>query len=216
MYIGSNPSDTTSGRKPRDEFVGDGSTLNFALSQQVPGSFESNVIVVVTNVIQQPVAAYTITGTGQTLTFVSAPGIGAIIYVLHQGTASYQLIPATGSVAPETLADNLRNFTVDTFTGNGSTTSYTLSLAPASANAVLISVGGAFKTRTIDYTVSGTTLTFTSAPINLAAITIVHLGFTSTVRTSVIDGSITPVKLSASTQSAITGKSVAMSIVFGG
>ena len=216
MYIGSQPADTTSGRKPRDEFVGDGSTLNFTLSQQVPGSFESNVIVIVENVIQQPIASYTITGTGETLTFSEAPASGAIIYVLHQGTASYQLIPATGSVTAETLADNLRNFTVDTFTGDGSTLAYTLSLAPASANAILVSVGGVFKTRTTDYTVSGTTLTFTSAPANASAITIVHLGFTSTVRTSVIDGSITPVKLSASTQSAITGKSVAMSIVFGG
>ena len=216
MYIGSQPSDTTSGRKPRDEFVGDGSTLSFTLSQEVPGSFESNVIVIVENVIQQPIASYTITGTGQTLTFSEAPASGAIIYVLHQGTASYQLIPATGSVTAETLADNLRNFTVDTFTGDGSTTSYTLSTTPASENAILVIVDGIVQVKSINYSLSGTILTLTGAPDSGSSVVIVHLGFSSASRTSVIDGSITPVKLSASTQSAITGKSVAMSIVFGG
>ena len=51
-YIGSYPADRTSGAKPRDEYVGDGSTTTFTLSQEVPGGFESNVIVIVDNVIQ--------------------------------------------------------------------------------------------------------------------------------------------------------------------
>ena len=210
MYIGSQPSDRTSGAKPRDEFVGDGSTVNFTLSQEVPGGFESNVLVIVDNVLQQPVESYTIAGDNITLAFSEAPASGTIIYVLHQGTATYQMIPVVGSVTPDKLSENLRNFTVDTFTGNGSTTAYTLTSEPASANSILVIVDGIVQTRTTNYSLSGTTLTFTSAPDSSSAITVIHLGFSTVSRTAVPDGSITTAKIA---DNAITSAKLGFDVI---
>jgi hypothetical protein len=210
MYIGSQPSDRTSGAKPRDEFVGDGSTVNFTLSQEVPGGFESNVLVIVDNVLQQPVESYTIAGDNITLAFSEAPASGTIIYVLHQGTATYQMIPVVGSVTPDKLSENLRNFTVDTFTGNGSTTAYTLTATPASANSILVIVDGIVQTRTTNYSLSGTTLTFASAPDNGSGITVIHLGFSTVSRTAVPDGSITTAKIA---DNAITSAKLGFDVI---
>lgn len=195
-YIGSQPSDLNSGAKPRNDFTGDGATLNFTLSQSVPGGFESNVIVVVDNVIQQPLEAYTITGSNYTtLTFSEAPASGAVIYVLHQGNATQFVAPSTGSVGASALADNLRNFTVDTFTGNGSTAAFTLTETPISANSILVIVDGIIQTRTTNYTLATNVVTFTGAPDSESAITVIHLGFSTISRTGVVDGSITTTKL---------------------
>ena len=210
MYIGSQPSDRTSGAKPRDEFVGDGSTVNFTLSQEVPGGFESNVLVIVDNVLQQPVESYTIAGDNITLAFSEAPASGTIIYVLHQGTATYQMIPVVGSVTPDKLSENLRNFTVDTFTGNGSTTAYTLTSEPASANSILVIVDGIVQTRTTNYSLSGTTLTFASAPDSGSGITVIHLGFSTVSRTAVPDGSITTAKIA---DNAITSAKLGFDVI---
>ena len=62
-YIGVPPADRTSGARVRDEFTADGTQVCFQLSQEVPGSFESNIIAIVENVIQEPVTAYTIIDT---------------------------------------------------------------------------------------------------------------------------------------------------------
>ena len=50
------------------------------------------------------------------------------------------------------------------FTGTGSQTVFTLSSTPADATATLVVVNGLVMTYTSDYTISGVTLTFTSAP----------------------------------------------------
>ena len=56
---------------------------------------------------------------------------------------------------------------VDTFTGNGATTAFTLSAAPLTINNLLVSISGVLQTPGVDYTYSsGTTLTFTTAPPN--------------------------------------------------
>ena len=193
-YIGSQPADQTSGAKPRDEFVGTGSQTNFTLSQEVPGGFESNILVVVDNVLQQPIESYTIQN-NNTLVFSEAPASGSFVYVLHQGNATYQMIPVTGSVTPDKLSDNLRNFTVDTFTGTGSQTAFTLTDTPASANAILVFVDGIMQTHTVNYTLAGDVVTFTSAPDLGSPITVVHLGFATVSRTGLVDGSITTTKL---------------------
>lgn len=57
----------------------------------------------------------------------------------------------------------------DTAAGDGSTTVFTLSAAPANSKA-LVFVGTVIQRPTTDYSISGTTLTFTSAPANLATI----------------------------------------------
>jgi hypothetical protein len=54
-------------------------------------------------------------------------------------------------------------FLVDTFSGNGSTTAFTLSQAPATTSSILVSVSGVLQDPST-YSVSGTTLTFSGAP----------------------------------------------------
>jgi hypothetical protein len=214
-YIGSYPADRTSGAKPRNEFVGDGSTVNFTLSQEVPGAFESNVIVIVDNVIQQPVESYTIAGDSITLTFSEAPSSGAIIYVLHQGNATYQMIPVVGSVTPDKLSENLRNFTIDTYTGTGSLTTFALSTAPVSASSILVSVDGIIQTPISNYSITDTDLIFTAAPDNGSAITVIHLGFSTVSRVTVPDGSITSAKLAANEDWGLVDGAITSELDFG-
>lgn len=68
------------------------------------------------------------------------------------------------------------DFPKDTFTGNGSTTAFTMSIAPASVNAVIVIVSGVTQDPST-YTISGTTLTFSAAPPSgTGNISVRHLG----------------------------------------
>jgi hypothetical protein len=196
-YIGYNPSQLAIAPFATKYFTGDGTTTTFTLDQSVPGANEANVEVFVENVQQNPVDAYTIGGAlNNSLIFSEAPVTGGAIYVIHKGEATYNLQPSTGSVTAATLDPVLRNFTVDNFTGNGSATTFTLTDTPYSANSILVTVDGIVQTASTNYTVSGTTLSFgSSAPDSGAVITVVHMGFSSGNK-AVMDGSITPVKLS--------------------
>jgi len=63
-----------------------------------------------------------------------------------------------------TPADSFTAITKDTFSGNGSTTAFTLT-NPATTNGVQVFVENVRQEPTDAYTVSGTTLTFTAAPV---------------------------------------------------
>ena len=68
-----------------DNFIGDGSTLTFALSASVSG--DEQVIVFVGSIYQTPTAAYTITGGSlDDITFTSAPPVGEPISVILSST----------------------------------------------------------------------------------------------------------------------------------
>ena len=54
-------------------------------------------------------------------------------------------------------------FVTDQFSGNGSTTAFTMSVAPANTASVLVAVSGVLQDPST-YSVSGTTLTFSAAP----------------------------------------------------
>ena len=56
-----------------------------------------------------------------------------------------------------------QSFVTDTFSGNGSTTAFTMSVAPANTPSVLVAVSGVLQDPST-YSVSGTTLTFSAAP----------------------------------------------------
>lgn len=71
------------------------------------------------------------------------------------------------------------NITVDEFTGDGVTTTFTMSQTESSVSAVLVSIGGVYQQPTTNYTVDGsTTITFTSPPpapgVNPNKIVVVH------------------------------------------
>ena len=82
-YIGQNlPSNSFIGYTT-DTFAGDGSATTFTMSK-APFN-ESSVIVVINNVVQQPTADFTISGT--TLTIDAAVADGDVIYATHIGGA---------------------------------------------------------------------------------------------------------------------------------
>lgn len=162
--------------------------------------------------VLEPDVDYTIGGTGSALnkqiTFVKIPKVNDKVYVIHKGDATYNLVPSDNSVGPNQLSQNLRNFVTDKFTGNGTTSAYTLSQSAVNAKTLLVTINGAVKEETTDYNIdsAGTTLTFTSIPANLAKIRVLHLGFSTVSRRAVLspgqvgsvdDGSITSAKLAA-------------------
>ncbi len=69
---------------------------------------------------------------------------------------------------------NVGDITFQKFTGDGSTTAFTVTADTAVAN-VLVSVEGVLMLPTTDYTISGTTLTFATAPANGAEIAFRYL-----------------------------------------
>lgn len=89
------------------------------------------------------------------------------------------------------------DFPKDTFSGNGSTTAFTMSVAPASVNAVVVVVSGVVQDPST-YTVSGTTLTFSAAPPSgTSNISIRHLGVAGSPNVPAL-GSVVPASINSS------------------
>lgn len=71
--------------------------------------------------------------------------------------------------------------TQDSFTGDNSTTAFTMSKSVASnqTQRVVVAVGNVYQNPATAYTLSGTTITFTSAPGAAESVTVIH-GYDST------------------------------------
>jgi hypothetical protein len=69
--------------------------------------------------------------------------------------------------------------TKDTFTGTNSQTDFTLSITPPSQNAPVVYIGNVHQNPGVAYTISGSTLSFASAPALGQTIEVYH-GFNST------------------------------------
>jgi hypothetical protein len=66
-------------------------------------------------------------------------------------------------------------YTVDEFTGTGSQTVFTMSLAESSATQIIVFVGSIYQDPATAYTVNGGfDITFTSAPPNTVPISVIH------------------------------------------
>jgi hypothetical protein len=98
-------------------------------------------------------------------------------------------------------------FTVNTFSGDGSATSFgPMDRAPAGPASVAVFVAGSYKTPSVDYTVSGTSINFTSAPaLGTNNITVHHLGNGVMATQTPVDGSVTGAKL---TSNSIRGNNI--------
>jgi hypothetical protein len=89
---------------------------------------------------------------------------------------------------------NSAMFLVDTFSGNTSTTQFTMSVAPASTSSILVSISGVVQDPAT-YTVNGTTLTFTGAPpTGSGNISVRYLGLPAIVGVP-SDGTVTTNKI---------------------
>lgn len=89
----------------------------------------------------------------------------------YNGT-SYSEVASNGNVT----------ITKDSFTGDGSTAAYVLSITPIAPENILVFVGNVYQEPTVNYTLAGATLTFTSAPPLATNIVVLH-GFDSTGNT---------------------------------
>jgi hypothetical protein len=87
-------------------------------------------------------------------------------------------------------------FLTDTFSGNGSTTAFTMSVAPATTSSVLVAVSGVLQDPST-YSVVGTTLTFSAAPpsgtgnVSVRYLGIPAAGVTTTAYRTVTDNTAT-------------------------
>ena len=158
-----------------DSFTGNGSTTAYALSQTV--SSEDNLLVFIEGVFQQQ-DAYSIATAGgvTTLTFSSAPANNNSILIY--------------SVAAGVSGSNLN---IDSMTGDGSDTTLTLTIAPVNENNTQVFIDGVYQSKS-NYSISGTTLTFSTAPPNGSAVEVMTM--TQTDINVPVDGTITSAKLS--------------------
>lgn len=91
-------------------------------------------------------------------------GASRTIGDLYYNSSSLKLKIFDGSAWVDTAAASPVTLTTQTFSGNGSTTAFTLSATPSYLASVEVFISGVRQVPTTVYTVSGTTLTFTSAP----------------------------------------------------
>ena len=168
-----------------NSFTGDGSTVAYTLTTS---PVLDNTLAYIDGVYQVK-AAYSMSG--QVLTFTAAPDSGALIEI------------TAATVAP---VQESTDFLLNNFTGNGSTTAFTLSSTPTSENQTSVYLSGVYQNKD-SYSVSGTTLTFGVAPPNAVGIEVmcartvfVSVGTpdNNTVSTAkIVDGAVTSAKLAA-------------------
>jgi len=171
-----------------DTMTGDNSDTTLTLSQS-PSS-EEDVIVFIDGVFQAH-DSYSVSGT--TLTFSTAPATGRVV-------TAYTVKSAVSGT----------NLTHDAFSGDGSDTTFTLSIAPVHENNTQVYVDGVYQFKST-YSVSGTTLTFSSAPPNGTAIEVMTMNQTDI--NVPVDDTITTAKIA---DNAITSAKIASGVVITG
>jgi hypothetical protein len=144
----------------------------------------------VAGVIQEPETGYNLTGGGTSIVFSAAPTTGDTVFVMFLGIARdvgqflntgiitaqtelaeraasgdfFLLYDSSATTLKKIQTSNIVAASVNrTATGDGSTTGFTVTDGVTAAQC-LITINGVVQTVTTDYTVSGTTLTFGTAP----------------------------------------------------
>jgi len=130
-----------------NSFTGNGSTVAYTLSSS---PVEDNTLVYVDGVYQNK-TGYAIVG--NVLTFSEAPANSSAIEI------------TAATIAP---VEASTEFKISQFTGNGSTVAFTLS-AQSPENNTNVYIDGVYQSKS-NYSVSGTTLTFSTAPPNGSAV----------------------------------------------
>ena len=145
------------------------------------------VDVYLNGVLQELTTDYAETNTS-TITFVNAVASGNVVEII----AYYRTIGTGNSV-------------VNQFTGDGSTTAFTVTTAPVSENNLLVYIDGVYQQKT-DYTVSGTTLTMDTAPASGAIIeTVCNVGAITSQQDLTLTGELDVVTLDVSGNGDIDG-----------
>ena len=165
-------------------YTGDGSTTDFTVTS---GADVENVLVFLNGVYQRPTTDYTVSST--TLTFGTAPVNGENIFIkeLVEGQNTFNDNPV-----------------VRAFTGDGSTTGFTVS-ANKTVDQFLVFLNGVFQRPTTDFSYSGTTLTFGTAPVNGDVISIKELAESAGNLLTIVDDSSTTTAINQGESLKITG-----------
>jgi hypothetical protein len=183
-YLGREP---TYGAFERQSLTADGSTTTFTLDYTVAST--SSILVSVAGVLQEPNSAYTLGSGGTQIVFTEAPGASDTVFLIYLGIAydgavvgqasftSYTELAARAASDDRFLVYDLsaqsvkwietsnivKATTQRDYTGDGSTTTFTVSSGVSEDNLLVMNEGLVLLPGT-DYTVSGTTLTLTTAP----------------------------------------------------
>jgi hypothetical protein len=198
-YIGKKPSDITRAIATYDTFTGDGSTTTFTISQGASSANDLTVVVNNVRQEPGASKSYTLT-TPTSVVFNTAPAASDEIYVVNPtqvesiaraGDVSTGAFTGQTELAEQAANDDVLliydtstsqvkkiqksniattlTYSAGSATGDGSTVAFTINSGRAVAD-VLVIVNGVTLVPTTDYTISGTTLTFTTAPISGAEI----------------------------------------------
>ena len=164
--------------------TGDGSTTGFTVTS---GATVENVLVFLNGVYQRPTTDFTVSST--TLTFGTAPANGDVITIkeLVEGQNTFNDNPV-----------------VRAFTGDGSTTGFAVS-ANKTVGQFLVFLNGVFQRPTTDFSYSGTTLTFGTAPANGDVISIKELAESAGNLLTIVDDSSTTTAINQGESLKITG-----------
>ena len=199
----------------RDVFTGNGSTAAYNLTSSAGSPFAPFVFV--GGVLQDPTTHYTIDAVSSpnTITFTSNVPNGTEAVVVY-GPVNVTGVPSDGSITTNKFAPSV--FTMDTFTGDGATQAFTLSVATTDPKNLWVTVAGVPQTPTSAYTTNNLTLTFTSAPSNGAAIVVRHIigGATSVpadnsvTSVKIVDGTITKTDLAFNPEDDAVALSIAL------
>ena len=184
-YIGREP---LYGAFEKQSLTADSSTTTFSLNYTVGSS--SSIMVSVAGVIQEPETGYTLSGGGTSIVFTAAPTSGDTVFVVFLGLArdvadflstgvitsqtelaeraasgdQFLVYDTSAAALKKINASNVVAASVSrTGTGDGSTTTFTVTNGVTVAN-TMVFVNGIHQRPTTDYTISGTTLTFGTAP----------------------------------------------------
>ena len=185
-YIGRDPQ---YGAFEKQALTADGSTTTFTLDYTVGSA--SSILVSVAGVHQEPEIAYNLGTNGTQIVFTAAPASGDTVFVIFLGAAlevatiGSAVITARTELAEQAAEDDLLlvydtsttslkkitkanlspvlSYTTRTATGDGSTTGFTVT-SGVTVDDVLVTENGVLQAPTSDYTISGTTLTFGTAP----------------------------------------------------
>ena len=175
--------------------------------------------------ILEPDIDYTIGGAGSNInkqiTFSKVPKLNDKIYVIHKGDATYNLVPSDNSVGPNQLSTNLRDFSKQSVVATAGQTTIQLTQDSINSKAILVTVDGIVQegeewngisvSTNSDYalntSVSPNTIIFRTALTVGQKVRILHLGFSTVSRRSVLSpgqsgpvapGSITATELATS------------------
>jgi hypothetical protein len=99
------------------------------------------------------------------------------------------------SVVVSNITPGANTITRNDFTGNGTTTDYTLTVAPSSINFVDVYVSGTYQNKDT-FTIVGTTLSFSEAPANSDEIEVIIISNVSLVQNEIVNYGVNTISTS--------------------